>query len=328
MIDERTSRLVSAIKALAMLSVICAHCNNVASDASKMNVYAHYFLNIIGTIGVGIFFCVSGYLFVKCTNKQCGLKEFLIKKAFRLLLPWLLCGTLVYFYVVLRKGGMSFESWAEFLMGKGSYLYFVPVLFVLYIIGYFIYNSPYFLGGAIVLSIFSNILTELEILPTEFAVMNVLNWLCYFAIGIVIAKRSFFAFKCFGYIALFFSVLTVIILTLRNYWLTYWTPGYIVFEVVAGVGLCMLADLIVMSRCKRLITVMCKVGGATMAIYLLHMPIAGIVANLCGRFDLWFLTLLRPLIVLCITGCGLWIYKMIVEKMLKKGWLLTMVGLR
>lgn len=61
------------------------------------------------------------------------------------------------------------------------------------------------------------------------------------------------------------------------------------------------------------------IGKKSFAIYLLHMPIAGIVSNLCNRLDIFVVTVARPIIVLAIVYIVLYLAdKLIPEGSIKK----------
>ena len=80
--------------------------------------------------------------------------------------------------------------------------------------------------------------------------------------------------------------------------MSYMTRGYIVFAIVAAISVEAIAHRIlkigIVERIRWL-------GRESLFIYIVHMPIAGIVANICGRIDAWLLTLIRPIIVFGIT---------------------------
>lgn len=69
-----------------------------------------------------------------------------------------------------------------------------------------------------------------------------------------------------------------------------------------------------------------KLGEYSFSIYLLHMPVAGIIVNITNRFDLIFLLLIRPLIVIGIVIVFIRIYKKVMEKFNKK--YLFLIGIR
>lgn len=316
---------IDILKGLSILSVICAHCNTVSDTASRANQAAHFLLSALGTIGVGVFFAVAGWSFMRYTDKTTGAAAFLRKKAKRLFLPWLICGTAVYMYVVLRKGGLSFLSWVKFLLGIGSYLYFVPVLFALYVVGYYSYRSNVALYFFMLLSVVSNLLTSRAFPDTTYAYINIANWMLYFSIGIRLGKTEMRRYSWIDKLSVLVALLTLLMCAIRGFSLSYWTPWFILFELFASVALLYIAEQ--MSRKNgRLAKWIARSGRESMTIFLLHMPVAGIVANICGRLDFWWLTLLRPIIVFAITFAAIELYQKIATRWNMK-FLLEIIGL-
>ena len=62
MITEKESRIIYYIKAFAIFSVVCAHISLVPENFSTKSQYMCANINEIGAIGVGLFFCVTGFL--------------------------------------------------------------------------------------------------------------------------------------------------------------------------------------------------------------------------------------------------------------------------
>lgn len=52
------------IKAFAIFSVICAHCNAIGNNSGTVALKMSILLQNIGTIGVGCFFCCFWYSFL------------------------------------------------------------------------------------------------------------------------------------------------------------------------------------------------------------------------------------------------------------------------
>ena len=102
------------LKAIAIFSVVCAHSTPLMDSNSKINVFSSQMLDYLGTFGVPVFFCISGYLFAGNTRTW---GEFWKRKVFTLFIPWICCETLLWLYVVLRKGGISITAWLLFLLG-------------------------------------------------------------------------------------------------------------------------------------------------------------------------------------------------------------------
>lgn len=121
---------IYALKVFALFSIVSAHCWTIATKTNQINNVFSSILSQIGSIGVGIFFILSGYLFFK--NKR-SFSAFFLNKIKTVMIPWILVGTTVYFYVFFRKEGVELNSWINFLLGNGSYLYYLTLLIVFYL---------------------------------------------------------------------------------------------------------------------------------------------------------------------------------------------------
>ncbi|MFP3154186.1 acyltransferase [Lachnospiraceae bacterium ZAX-1] len=336
---EDMSRKIDLLKFLAVVSIICAHCNTINEDSGILNLMASYYLHAVGTIGVGLFLVLSGYLFYQSDYKShMKWKAYVKKKMIRICPAWFFCGSLVYIYTIIRKSDFrSLGGWFLWMFGKGTYLYFIPALLACYAIFWFIYKNDKQVLFIMLLSVMSWLLTTFGIFPMEYAYVNILNWVLFFAIGIILAsqqskhtinmvdgnKHSALKWAFVGSIALMLIILLV--LCKNQIQIFYWSKGYLVFELIAGVAFLGVAKFLLKSKfCSQL----CKIGNSTLAIYLLHMPIAGIVANLCNYVDSFILTLLRPWLVLGITLVGILICKWIVVKLKIGKWALPMIGLK
>ena len=92
---------------------------------------------ILGTFGVPIFFSISGYS-VAGNTRNWG--DFWKRKVTTLFWPWICCETLLWFYVVLRKGGISIAAWLLFLLGYHHTTYYLTILVLFYVIYWKIRN--------------------------------------------------------------------------------------------------------------------------------------------------------------------------------------------
>lgn len=105
---------IYALKVFAIVSIVAAHCPNVSPNTNKLNMLFSWILSQIGSIGVGVFFIISGYLFYK--NKY-PIHVFFWRKSKTIFLPWIVIGTAMYLYITLRKGEIGLSSWFNFLLG-------------------------------------------------------------------------------------------------------------------------------------------------------------------------------------------------------------------
>ena len=113
----KRNETISILKGFAIFSVICAHCNTVAENASSFERICHLILANFASVGVNCFFVVSGFLF-KCESRR----KFFYGKI-QLFVSWIFGATVVYLYVALRNPPLSFLNWVNFFIGNGSYFY-------------------------------------------------------------------------------------------------------------------------------------------------------------------------------------------------------------
>lgn len=299
LMDERISENIYKVKFFAIISVICAHCCSVNIEHSFLDIYVSRILDSIGSVGVGAFMLVSGYLF-HGTKKNFW--DFFTSKIKSIIIPWVFCGTIVYFYVYLRKGGIGLFSLVKWILGVDTYLYFLTVLFVIYFLCYFIRKNKFAIYSLLVISIFSNVLTAVGGLDFISSYLNPFNFLIFFLLGLICAEYDFFdKLFCFSkkflpYTLTAYFVL-LLVLSYFNINVGYFKIFFIPVEILALLCLLGVSDLFSGNYSKRAI----DIGKMSFAIYLLHMPFAGVVAKLCGKIDFFLLTLSRPIIVLILT---------------------------
>lgn len=325
-ITSKSSQNIHCIRAIAIFSVICAHCNAVNPEYSFLNIFAASALRSFGSVGVGIFLVLAGFLFNK---SQRNAKSFFVSKVTSIIIPWMFSGTLVYLYVYLRKGGLSVLGLIKYLLGVETYLYYLVVLFALYALCFFVRHNTIVLYGYLGISVVSNLLTGLGYLERLNHYLNPLNFMIFFVIGILLGEYNLFekllSFAKKGLVLTVPSYLAIVLLLAYNgiivnyFWIFFLPIELLAILCVFGVAAALenaplwLADL----------------GKTSFAIYLFHMPFAGIIANIFNRIDFWGLTVSRSIIVLAITYLAIKIiYVLIAKKMPCKNLLYTLMGLR
>ena len=112
--DIDISGYMYIVKAVAIVSVVSAHTSSVPDNTGTITFLCSRILNSLGTMGVPIFFLLAGFFFEKNTRKW---KEFWKNKLVTIIVPWICCATILWLYVVIRKGGIGFESWFCFVFG-------------------------------------------------------------------------------------------------------------------------------------------------------------------------------------------------------------------
>lgn len=293
-ISKEQSNIIYNIKALCILSAICAHTSGVV-NGETLAIPMGCLLGSLGSIGVPIFFLCSGMLF---TQKQENVASFLKKKVQGLVVPWIFVGSLVWFYVVLRKGGASVWTWLNFILGNGSYLYYMSMLLVCYLVflGAFRNYKVVFLGaisGAWLL------FESFGVVHTPNPYINPLNWLIYFAVGVLITQYNCFdkllrGAKKIGAVASVVWILFLSVTTYLNITIDYWHKAYLLFE-----GLSFVTVLYCATGLKNILWI-AEIGRQSFAIYLLHMPVAGLVNFLFVRWNVENALVFKPIIVLVI----------------------------
>ena len=324
--NRRVSENIYKVKFFAILSVICAHCSSVSANHSFMDNFVSYVLDSIGSVGVGIFLFISGYLFY---DTRRTFKDFFTSKLKTIVIPWLFCGTAVYLYVKFRKGGLGITSWIKWISGVDTYLYYLTVLFMLYLLCYFIRKNKIAKYMIILFSVISNIFTSFGIFGVVSPYLNPFNFSFFFVLGLICSENNLietvfdFSKKICVYTSLLYLIV-VIILAYFDVCVTYFNYFYILIELLAIISAMGLSDLISVRRENAI----CDIGKLSFSIYLLHMPIAGIIANIFGRIDFFILTLIRPIIVLVITYMAIKLVLKVVQKTPFKSVVNILIGTR
>lgn len=299
------------VKAFGLFSIVSAHVAPVGVNTFLPNMIFGNILNSIGTIGVGVFFLLSGYLYFQTTKT---FLLFFLSKIKRIIVPWFFCGTLLFFYVAFRKGGINFLNWFVTLTVY-SHMYYLTILMFFYLLFWYLKKSLRFLVFLSLLSIISITLAGQGI-PDIYPYINPLNWALYFILGLVIKrnnlleKLALFCKKWFLIISSAYVAILIIYL-MNGLYISYWKYAAIIAELLA---IAMIFGVASYCTNKKIVIWMTYLGKMSFSIYLLHTPLAGIVTNLFNRFELWYLTLFRPIIVIIMTVIGIEIIRISSKK--------------
>lgn len=176
---KETSESLYAYKALAIMLVVTAHC------PSGTNLFADRILNFWGTLGVPIFFIVSGFTFKAKEDR----KIFWNKKLKSIIIPWVFWGSITYFCHILSDGiAFHLVSAVQWILGTGTWLYFIPVLIVCFA-AFRVVKKPAGIAFVILLSYFSNAFVFFDIINCQAIITNYqnpLNWMIFFGIGMLL----------------------------------------------------------------------------------------------------------------------------------------------
>ena len=306
-IDKAECDTLWNMKALAIIAVVACHCCYVNENASRLNKLMVYVFEYWMSYGVPIFYFAAGYLF---HSDEKGFRYFCKKKIKTIIIPWIFTGTLVWLYVVLRKGGMNWNNWIHYLFLKESYLYFLTDLLVFYVLFYIIVKNwrlekclnIFFVIGVFVAEI-ANVECVLENVPGKG--LPIVNMLVFY-MGMLFRNRKLGAKirSTWGVLLVVpFVVIRFIQLNIIK------SSSGIILNICGSMCLVIALYSFCYSLAKRCVPWLCVLGKYSFAIYLLHMPVAGMVANLLNRSEKFaVLTLWRPMIVIVITYIFITIY--------------------
>lgn len=327
---KKRNNYIYILKALAIFSVICAHSTPLAVDSSKCNVISSKVLDYLGTFGVPIFFCISGYLFAGNTRTW---GDFWKRKVITLFLPWVCCETLLWLYVVLRKGGISIVAWLLFFLGYHHTTYYLTILVLFYVI-YWKIRKLGVIWTLNVVSIISMLETgwnvgvfhQLNVILNSYY-LNPFNWMLFFGIGLLIQREQQKVVQCFGgrwgVLCVCGSMAYFIIHVYLGLEMYYFSR-YALIGNLLNLGTVVYLGQKLSNRKKK--ELLLKIGEWSFSIYLLHQFVAGIVVAITNHWDFFILTLCRPWIILIITtGVVMTIDNIFREKL---SWVRTIIGIR
>lgn len=318
------------LKALAIFCVICAHVSIVKEDAGIISMKCGELFNYFGTIGVPVFMILSGYLFEK--NKK-SFVEFWERKLVSIVIPWIFCGTLLWLYIVIRKGEASFLKWLLFILGYNHSTYYLSVLLILYVI-FWGKTKDWKLYIMLVLSIFSIVSTGWHIginfINSIFGTfyLNPLNWIAFFVVGIIISKKDVllkYAKWCSQRMVMLIVVSLAYFLIMTNKGeFIYYFSKYSLFAHVVNVSFIMGVGFFLLIHDKKRILIF--IGEVSFSIYLLHQFVTGVVIQITNKIGSFFLVFMRPYIVLITILCIIFILKKIEKNKFRI--LKLLIGLR
>ena len=319
------SRKVYALRALAIVCVVAAHCEGYTFGVAET------LRALLGTIGVPVFLICSGYYF----NDHEKASVFWKKKTKGIVVPWLVWGCLTYLIIVVLGGKpLSVVEGIRWISGYKTWLYYVPVILMCFLL-FRICSKPWWYMINILLFICSIAFSYLGFLKTTdyFTLYQIVfNYSGFFVLGILIRKRKLLLYMDNNqWIKVIISLCFVIIGIVYGVYgkeIGYWNSILSVpFELLSFFVLYFIAcafkdnDIIV------------QVGKKSFFIYFVHMEIGiGLAKHLIfrwfpsslGVFDSIFV-FVKPIVIVAISfalciGLGK-LFELI--KLRKYGWLLS-----
>lgn len=263
-ISADDSVLIWAIKAVAIFTVFFAHMPWSVSDS-----YLSWLYSSIGSIGVPIFLFLSGYL-------DYGSKTRFVDKIINLVVPLMIWGTLTYaFQLLMGHHEISISTiglWLKWVLGSGTWYYFVPVLLMCTLMGRYINNFALILISIVSIAL-SNVIPNNEVF-TKY--LNPFFFVVYFSAGRLVREKEWLISnnKWWGGVLSAGFILVTALLKLN---VSYFSLFCIPFSFSCFILMVFILRLIIRVKRKMLINVIVPIGKISFVIYLTHMPIASTI---------------------------------------------------
>ena len=247
---------------MAILFVVMMHCIYSTRPVSRV-------AGAFGILGVPIFFFTSGFFF----DRREATKVFWKKKMRSIVIPWLLYGTLLYLFACALNNFSKVElPFLKWIIGNGSWLYYVPVLIQCFIL-FRICDNKWFDMVVFLLFILSNVLCVLDIidhLPWYTKYQMVFNWCGFFQLGMIARKNILAVMTLLNRKPVKAAIVGLWILSAIYYFTTdfvgYWSPVALVHELLGIVAFFVIAD-----TCLKKANLLVDIGKNTYVIFFLHM---------------------------------------------------------
>lgn len=293
---------IDKLKGIAILSVLLAHTNLKFDFITNLNLINNYIIKNFTTVGVPIFFMLSGYFY-----KNDNIKNTL-KNKINLLKAWFFTGTLIFFYVYLRKGELNIVNWLRWLFGVYTYLYFMVLMFYFFIIEYL--SQKYQIIN--ILNYIFFIINYIYVIPQITDYLNPYNFYIYFFIGIKLKKYNYF-YKFLDKLRknrkkMIGIYMIYVVFIIRN---KYQISS---FGITSLVGIFLLSSIIMTFSTNR-INYLATLGKNTLYFYLTHMLVIGILNRVfIENYILRKIAVLIPILVILV----LYLLKAFIVKISKK----------
>lgn len=327
-ISEKTSSIIDELKGLALISIVSAH-TATGGNGTIISNLSERFLKAFGIIGVLIFLIISGYLF---GHDKKPLTIFSKRKIRSLIIPWVIVGTIVYMvssFSGAQKEDVSIMKYLLFLIGQGTYLYFMTILIICYIVFFYLRKQNKILLISMLLSLISIVLTNYKFIGLN-PYLNPLNWIGYFALGILISNNyrdinSYIPKLIYNnrirVLALLLAFnIVMLVLSVANKSYSYWSLFGLLYAYST-----MVLIFIFLEKESPIFTLI-KLGKSSFTLYLLHMPIAGVINIIFSRFN--NLIIFKPLIVIGVTLFLVEIFKLFSNKIGMQKYANIVLGIR
>lgn len=320
---ERDSNRLWILKGLSIFSVVCAH---VAYDSTQnpQEQVALNLLNNFGTIGVVVFFVLAGYFFSR-KNEDAGI--FWTKKVKHLVLPWLICGSLVYLHCFQLYNIHHWYGWYEeniksfdpmmyigYILGTNSLYYYMTMLFCCFIIFRLFRNYEPIIILITVFSLLFLVLVGEKVTIAGTPYLNPGNWLGYFGCGVILRKSQEQVYdyirkiKWLGVVASFIGVSLLFGISDYGFVINYFHRLFIPF-VFLQMMMLLNFSLWIEKYTKVIRNILIRIGKDSYYIYLLHMLMQTVPVKYLSNRG-WGRIMLRPIVLIVLTELIILIFRL------------------
>ena len=289
------SGVFSTARIYCLISIVSAHIYFPGSFFTTV-------FSRLGTVGVVGFLVLAGYFY---KPQKFGSFYNLIKKKFTsIVLPWVVMGWITWLYnVLLNSNKRSVCEFVKWILGNGTFLYYMPILMLCFIAFYKCNIAT--LSLSIVLNIISIVLTALGYIGPIISdlgitnYLNVFNWFGFFAVGMLIQRfdekniLSFLIKYRYLFIIVFIICFSVS-LVFNDVNLDYFSYLAIPYETIGILAVFSVSTFVLTDK-----KFFGYLSSSSFTIYLIHMIFVGLLDGYLVKIKV--VGLLSPLIIIALT---------------------------
>lgn len=304
-LSEKDSAALYFVRVIAILTSVAAHVSIIDTSTPTIGFFTRMW-DMLSCISVPAFLIAGGILYARTAGDSVS---FWKRKATSIVLPWLFCGFLTYGYRAIYEGG-SLLGLFYWVLGNGSWLYYVTMYVIILALFKPIHQSVPMLWGCVAVTAIQFVLKAHGggiPSPLDNNYLNPLHWIGFFALGVLLRRQGLRLSK------MFFAVCAAIVVAAGIVVYRKWIYDYFhilnaAFTVSAFFVLFAVGRWIAGTRLRDRIR---EIGTYTYCIYLLHMPIVlPILRRIPGvTFKAIFSPVIGMLVMILLIRLGIWITK-------------------
>lgn len=322
--SKKCSTMFTIARAFALISIVCAHVT-FRGEAS----FADRLYSVLGSIGVITYMFMSGYYY--STQKFNSFFAMLKNKAISVGIPWLFLGTVIYVYNSLVGGAaITPLEWFKWVIGYKTYLYYVTVLFICFMLFY--KTNKAILIACIPITIISLMATAAGMLDGVIEALhithylNIFNWIGIFALGKLLsqddAKKLYtFILKIRYPIIILFILATAALCIFNTVRVGYFSYVGIYFEALSALFIFAISTFKIFEN--KLVE---KIANNSFAIYLIHMAVVGLSGKVINIHPIT--QVLASIFIILVCHFALEFCKFIIKKLKMEKYFNCLFGFR